>query len=190
MNSPSSSDTMFHPMRMWRLSDSDLYCVAMNTRRSPELMQLLRTKSMIRYGPPKYTAGFARSLVSGNKRSPAPPASTMTRLSSNNADIEVSGSPEYHTSRGSVAADHGEREAEHLVAPGFDVAQVQPFDDDRPAVHQGVMGGMAGLLVFLDREVVDAQHLDAVRHEMPRRRLGDPDKVVVKDRIAPQPRVG
>jgi hypothetical protein len=40
-------------MRMWRLSESDLYCVAMNTRRRPELMQLLNAKSMIRYGPPK-----------------------------------------------------------------------------------------------------------------------------------------
>src|SRR5580765_5506381 len=86
-NSPSSSDTMPHPMRMWRLSDSDLYCVAMKTRRKPELMQLLRTKSMMRYGPPKYTAGLARSLVSGYRRSPAPPARTMTRLSSSNDDM-------------------------------------------------------------------------------------------------------
>ena len=53
MNSPSSSETMFQPIRMWRLSESDLYCVAMKMRRSPELMQLLRAKSMIRYGPPK-----------------------------------------------------------------------------------------------------------------------------------------
>ena len=40
MNSPSSSDTMFHPMRMWRLSDSDLYCVAMKMRRRPEFTEL------------------------------------------------------------------------------------------------------------------------------------------------------
>ena len=53
MNSPSSSDTMPHPMRTCRLSDSDLYCVAMKMRRSPELMQLLSAKSMMRYGPPK-----------------------------------------------------------------------------------------------------------------------------------------
>ena len=53
MNSPSSSDTTFHPMRMCRLRDSDLYCVAMKIRRRPELMQLLSVKSMIRYGPPK-----------------------------------------------------------------------------------------------------------------------------------------
>jgi hypothetical protein len=65
MNSPSSSDTTFQPMRMWRLKDSDLYCVAMKMWRSPELMQLLSVKSMMRYGPPKYTAGFARSLVRG-----------------------------------------------------------------------------------------------------------------------------
>ena len=36
------------PQRMWRLSDSDLYCVAMKMRRSPELMQLLSAKSMMR----------------------------------------------------------------------------------------------------------------------------------------------
>ena len=36
---------------MWRLSESDLYCVAMKMRRRPELMQLLSVKSMIRYGP-------------------------------------------------------------------------------------------------------------------------------------------
>ncbi len=48
MNSPSSSETMLQPMRMWRLSESDLYCVAMKMRRSPEFRQLLRTKSMMR----------------------------------------------------------------------------------------------------------------------------------------------
>ena len=48
MNSPSSSDTTFQPIRMCRLSDSDLYCVAMKIRRSPELMQLLSVKSMMR----------------------------------------------------------------------------------------------------------------------------------------------
>ena len=53
MNSPSSSATMFQPMRMCRLSESDLYCIAMKIRRSPELRQLLSVKSMMRYGPPK-----------------------------------------------------------------------------------------------------------------------------------------
>ena len=53
MNSPSSSDTMFQPIRMCRLSESDLYWVAMKTRLRPELMQLLSVKSMMRYGPPK-----------------------------------------------------------------------------------------------------------------------------------------
>ncbi len=65
MNSPSSSETTPQPWRMWRLSDRDLYWVAMKMRRRPELMQLLRGKSMMRYGPPKKTAGLARSLVRG-----------------------------------------------------------------------------------------------------------------------------
>src|SRR6202050_3376504 len=45
----------------------------------PELMKLLRTKSIIRYFPPKGTAGLARSLVKGKRRVPLPPASTMPR---------------------------------------------------------------------------------------------------------------
>src|SRR5579872_106978 len=43
----------------------------------PELMKLLSTKSMIRYLPPKGTAGLARSRVSGKRRVPLPPASTI-----------------------------------------------------------------------------------------------------------------
>src|SRR5262249_13065486 len=40
-------------------------------------MKLLRTKSTMRYLPPKGTAGFARSLVSGYRRVPFPPARTI-----------------------------------------------------------------------------------------------------------------
>src|ERR1700693_5575022 len=40
-------------------------------------MKLLRTKSTIRYLPPKGTAGLARSRVRGKRRVPLPPASTM-----------------------------------------------------------------------------------------------------------------
>src|ERR1039458_306544 len=40
-------------------------------------MKLLNTKSIIRYLPPKGTAGLARSLVSGASRVPLPPARTM-----------------------------------------------------------------------------------------------------------------
>jgi hypothetical protein len=48
MNSPNSSEMTFHPIRTWRLSESDLYCVAMKMRLNPELMQLLSVKSMMR----------------------------------------------------------------------------------------------------------------------------------------------
>src|ERR1039458_462918 len=44
-------------------------------------MKLLRTKSMIRYSPPKGTAGLARSRVRGKSRSPAPPASKTPSVS-------------------------------------------------------------------------------------------------------------
>src|SRR5712692_1416709 len=129
-NSPSSSDTMPQPMRMWRLSESDLYCVAMKMRRSPELMQLLSAKSMMRYGPPKYTAGLARSFVSGYSRSPAPPASTITRLSSTSAAIARSAPAQDHARRRAVGPHHRQRQAEQLVHARLDVAQVQAFDDD------------------------------------------------------------
>src|SRR4029450_5833727 len=71
---------MPQPIRICRLSDGDLYWVAMKMRRKPELMQLLSEKSMMRYGPPKYTAGFARSFVKGYSRSPTPPARTITSV--------------------------------------------------------------------------------------------------------------
>src|SRR5262252_1809793 len=45
----------------------------------PELTKLLSTKSMMRYLPPKGTAGLARSRVSGKRRVPLPPARTMPR---------------------------------------------------------------------------------------------------------------
>src|SRR3970040_1188444 len=47
----------------------------------PELTRLDRTKSMMRYLPPNGTAGFARSLVNGKRRSPRPPAKTTPRTS-------------------------------------------------------------------------------------------------------------
>ena len=47
-------------------------------RERPELTKFERTMSMMRYRPPKGTAGFARSSVSGKRRRPSPPASTMT----------------------------------------------------------------------------------------------------------------
>src|SRR2546428_12556937 len=47
--------------------------------RNPELIQLLRVKSMIRYLPPKGTAGLARSAVNGWRRSPRPPDRIMVR---------------------------------------------------------------------------------------------------------------
>ena len=49
--------------------------------RIPELTKLERTKSTMRYRPPNGTAGFARSAVSGCKRSPLPPARTIPKTS-------------------------------------------------------------------------------------------------------------
>src|SRR6266852_2708689 len=46
-------------------------------RRSPERRQLLSVKSMMRYRPPKGTAGLALSAVNGCRREPMPPARMM-----------------------------------------------------------------------------------------------------------------
>jgi hypothetical protein len=42
--------------------------------------QLLSVKSMIRYSPPKGTAGLARSRVSGSRRVPLPPARITAKV--------------------------------------------------------------------------------------------------------------
>jgi hypothetical protein len=45
-------------------------------RRTPELTQFDSVKSMMRYLPPKGTAGLQRQSVSSFRRLPRPPAST------------------------------------------------------------------------------------------------------------------
>ena len=56
---------IFQPLRICRMSSSDLYWVRIKIRRSPELIQLDKVKSIIRYAPPKGTAGLAVSRVRG-----------------------------------------------------------------------------------------------------------------------------
>ena len=46
---------------MWSFSERGLYCVRTITSVMPELTQLLSVKSMMRYLPPKGTAGLART---------------------------------------------------------------------------------------------------------------------------------
>jgi hypothetical protein len=58
-----------------------LYWVRTKILRRSELMQFERVMSTIRYIPPKGTAGFARSRVSGARRSPCPPARRHTNVS-------------------------------------------------------------------------------------------------------------
>ena len=48
MYSPSSAERMFQPSRTCRIRSKDLYCVRIRIRRTSELMQLERVKSMIR----------------------------------------------------------------------------------------------------------------------------------------------
>src|SRR5271157_1435174 len=69
----------FHPVVRCLMRESDLNWVRTFILKIPELMKLLRTKSTILYLPPKYTAGFARSLVSGWSLDPSPPAMIIPR---------------------------------------------------------------------------------------------------------------
>src|SRR6478672_10590595 len=59
---------------MWRSRLIALYCVNWSKRRNSLFRQFESVKSMMRYRPPKGTAGFARSRVSGSSRVPLPPA--------------------------------------------------------------------------------------------------------------------
>ena len=60
-------------------SDALLYWVRTLIWRRPELTKFDSTMSMMRYRPPKGTAGLARSAVSGPRRRPSPPARIITR---------------------------------------------------------------------------------------------------------------
>src|SRR5690348_458563 len=60
--------------RLWLL-----YWVSTQILRMPPLARLDSAKSISRYRPPNGTAGLARSAVSGDRRVPAPPASTIPR---------------------------------------------------------------------------------------------------------------
>jgi hypothetical protein len=57
------------------LSEVGRYWVRMPTSKMPELTQLDRAKSMMRYLPPNGTAGLARFSDSRHRRAPMPPAS-------------------------------------------------------------------------------------------------------------------
>src|ERR1022692_110568 len=63
--------------RLWLL-----YWVSTQILLTPALTRFDSAKSISRYRPPKGTAGLARSSVSGARRLPAPPASTMLRTRS------------------------------------------------------------------------------------------------------------
>src|SRR5215210_1409478 len=62
------------PNPMWSLSERGLYWVRTTTLSISELTQFDRVKSMIRYLPPKGTAGLARTDDRIERRSPSPPA--------------------------------------------------------------------------------------------------------------------
>ena len=62
------------PRPMWSFSERGLYWVRTTTLSISELTQFESVKSMIRYLPPKGTAGLARTPERIDRRSPSPPA--------------------------------------------------------------------------------------------------------------------
>ena len=71
---------IFHPSLKCLSRENDLYCVKTTILRNPEFRQLLNVKSITLYIPPKGTAGFALSFVSGYNLSPWPPARIMVSI--------------------------------------------------------------------------------------------------------------
>src|SRR3990170_7217248 len=69
-----------HVCEMCRASEWLLYWVGTTVLRYPAFGKLESGKSISRYEPPKGTAGFARSFVSGSRRLPSPPARMTTRM--------------------------------------------------------------------------------------------------------------
>src|SRR5215208_8517659 len=65
---------------MCLLSEAELYCVSTKILRMSELMQFEMGMSTRRYLPPSGTAGFERSIVSGDRRVPAPPPRITARM--------------------------------------------------------------------------------------------------------------
>src|SRR4029077_8076394 len=79
------------PRRTWRLRLSALYCVRTKTRRRSLFRQFERVTSIIRYTPPNGTARLARSRVSGQSRSPCPPARSTPNALRMEAVFEILG---------------------------------------------------------------------------------------------------
>src|SRR5438094_818666 len=131
----------------------------------------------------------ARSFVSGYRRSPTPPASTMTRQSSSNADMPRSAPAKDDARWRSVGSDDAQRQAVHVVHARLHVAEVQTFDHDRAGAEEHVMRRRARRLEYLDRQVIDADDFHTVVHEVPGARLGDADVLPMKCGIGPEARI-
>ena len=74
MYSPTVGLNTDQPSRRCFCNEWDLYWVSTRIRLNLECKQLLRVKSMMRYFPPKGTAGLARWAVKGCSLDPIPPA--------------------------------------------------------------------------------------------------------------------
>src|SRR5699024_11218793 len=69
------------PFPICSFNSNGWYCVTTPTFLTPELAQLLKAKSLIRYFPPKGTAGLAIFFVRTPNRVPCPPAKITAIIS-------------------------------------------------------------------------------------------------------------
>ena len=69
------------PIPIWEFSRSGCYCVNTPTVSIPELIQLLKGKSIILYFPPNATAGLATLDVRTPSLLPCPPARSIAIIS-------------------------------------------------------------------------------------------------------------
>src|SRR5262245_45640281 len=112
----------------------------------------------------------------------------MTTLSSSGADMGSAPAKDYPGGR-PIRPDHAQRQADQLVHTGFDVDEVQAFNDDRTGTEEDMVRRRAGLLEFLDREIVDADDLDAMLDQVSRAGFAQTDIVGVEIGRPPETRV-
>ncbi len=82
-----------------------------------------------------------------------------------------------------VPPAHAQGQAGHLVLPRLDLREIEPLDHDHPGPEQRVVGREVGGAEAVDRQVVEADQLDARLGEVVGRVLGEVDVVLLVARL-------
>src|SRR5262245_31108535 len=97
----------------------------------------------------------------------------MTSTSSSSEATTRLAPPQHDPRRCAVRTGDPDRETNHLVNARLDMEQIQPFDHDRTRAEEDVVRRCAGIPKELDREIVDADDLDAAINKVACARFGD-----------------